>query len=97
VTVRFTATLLICLLGLVLIFKGLPPNRWFGVRTARTASDSAAWYQAHRAFGWIFLITGAVAGVLGLWPTTPIHPAAHLIGVLLVAAATVFVYRRYAA
>jgi len=95
--VQLLAALVFCALGAVLLFKALPPNRWFGLRTTRTLADPAVWYRAHQAFGWLFLITGLVAAILGLWPTTPVHPAWGLVGVLLVAAAGVVVYRRYAA
>ena len=95
--VQLIAALLFCAFGALLLFKALPPNRWFGLRTARTLADPIVWYRAHRAFGWLFLATGLVAATLGLWTTAPVHPAWGLVGVLVVAAATVLVYRRYAA
>ena len=95
--VQLLAALLSCAFGMVLLFKALPPNRWFGLRTTRTLADPAVWYRAHRAFGWVFLIAGLVVATLGLWPSTPVHPAWGLIGVLVVAATAVLVYRRYAA
>ena len=91
------AAALCCLLAALLIFKVIPPNRWFGLRTPRTTEDSSAWYRAHRAFGWVLLVTGVMAATFSLWPTTQVHPAFGLAGVLSVAAAIVFVYRRYAA
>jgi len=94
---QIIAATLFSAFGLLMIFRALPPNRWLGVRTARTLASPAAWYRAHRAFGWLFLITALVAAGLGLWPTTPVHTAWGLAGVLAVAAAAVFVYRRYAA
>jgi uncharacterized membrane protein len=96
-TVQLTATCFFCAIGLLLLFKALPPNRWLGLRTARTLANPAVWYRTHRALGWLFLVTALVAAVLALWPTTPVHPAWGLVGVLAVAAAFVFVYRRYAA
>jgi uncharacterized membrane protein len=86
-----------CLLGALLIFRAIPPNRWFGLRTPRTLKDPSAWYLAHRAFGWVFLVIGALIALFSLWPTTQVHPATGLVCVLLVAAAFLFVYRRYAA
>ena len=89
---------LICAVGIAFIFKTVPPNRWFGIRTPRTISDPVAWYRAHRAFGCIFLVMGlAIVAMLSLWPTTPVHPAAGLVSLLLVVAVVVLVYRRYAA
>ena len=94
---QLIAASFICAVGVLMIFKILPPNRWVGLRTARTLSDPAAWYRAHRAFGWLFLVTGLAALASRLWLTMSVHPAWGLAGVLSVAAATVFVYRRYAA
>jgi len=91
------AAAIICISGILLVCKALPPNRWLGVHTARTISDPAAWHRAHRAFGWVFLITGLVATVLILWPTTTAHPVWALFGVLAEAAAVLVIYRRYAA
>ena len=89
---------LICAVGIALICKAIPPNRWFGIRTPRTTSDPVAWYRAHRAFGCIFLAMGlAIVAVLSLWPTTLVHPASGLVSLLLVVAVAVLVYRRYAA
>src|SRR5690606_7276427 len=94
--VQLIAAFLSFAFGVLLLFKALPPNRWFGLRTARTLADRAAWYRAHRAFGWVFLIIGLVVAGLNLWPTMPVHPAWGVVGVLTVAAAAVVVYRRYA-
>ncbi|QNP40194.1 SdpI family protein [Lysobacter solisilvae (ex Woo and Kim 2020)] len=94
---QLTAALFFCALGVLLILKAIPPNRWFGLRTTRTLADPAVWYRAHRAYGWLFLAIGLVAATLGLWPTTPVHPAWGLVGVLVLASATILVYRRYAA
>ena len=93
----FLAATFCCLLAVLFIFKAIPPNRWFGLRTHQTVGDPGAWYRAHRAVGWIFLAIGFVVAALSLWPTTPAHPALGVVAVLLVAAALVFVYRRYAA
>ena len=86
-----------CLLGALFIFKAIPPNRRFGFVTPRTLGDPSAWYRAHRALGWVFLAIGIVVVILDQWPTTPVHPASGLVGIILVAAAFHFVYRRYAA
>ncbi|MGY1424148.1 SdpI family protein [Lysobacter sp. A289] len=97
-TAQIIAALFFCALGALLLLKAIPPNRWFGLRTPRTLADPVVWYRAHRAFGWILLIIGlAAAAAVGLWPTTPVDPAWGLFAVLVIAAATVIVYRRYAA
>jgi uncharacterized membrane protein len=95
-TVQLTVIGILFVFGVLLLFKALPPNRWFGLRTVRTLADAAVWYRAHRALGWVFLVTSLVAGGLGFWPNTPAHPAWELGGVLVVTTAFVLVYRRYA-
>jgi uncharacterized membrane protein len=97
VSIALIAASIFCAFGVLLVLKAVPPNRWFGLRTDRTLADSVAWYRAHQAFGWLFIAIGAVAAGFSLWPTTSVHPAWGLVGVLMVAAAFVFVYRRYAA
>ena len=82
--VQLIAALLFCAFAALLLLKAIPPNRWFGLRTPRTLTDPVVWYRAHRAFGWILLITGLVAAAaFGLWPTTPVHPAWGLFAVLV--------------
>ena len=87
----------IVLVGALHIFRVLPPNRWFGLRTKRTLSDPLAWYRAHAAFGWIFIAVGLVAAVISMWPARPVHPAWGLVGIAVIAAIAIRVYRRYAA
>ncbi|WP_425563048.1 SdpI family protein [Luteimonas vadosa] len=96
-TIHFLASLLLCAIGLVLLLGGLPPNRWFGLRTDRTLANPAAWYRAHRACGWFFLALGVAIFAMSLWPTIPVHPAWGLASVAVTVAAAVLVYRRYAA
>jgi uncharacterized membrane protein len=91
------AGLLIALMGVLLIRGALPPNRWLGLRTRRTAASCSDWYRAHRAMGWVIAALGLTISALSLWPTFPVHPATPLICVLVVAAAIIYVYRRYAA
>jgi len=88
--------LCVALAGTLLIFRALPPNPWFGLRTKRTLSDPLAWYRAHRAFGWVVLALGLAIAVLSMWPTYPAHPALGLVCIAVSAAAFIWVYRRYA-
>jgi uncharacterized membrane protein len=89
---------LLCIVGGLLVCKVIPPNRRFGLRTARTLADPVAWHRAHRAFGFVVLTIGLIVAVVaGLWPTTPAHPALGLVGALSGALAFLVVYRRYAA
>ncbi|SEK65191.1 SdpI/YhfL protein family protein [Kosakonia sacchari] len=49
----------------------IKPNRFYGVRTARTLHDEAAWYRANRVFGVAMLLCGAafflLSALLGNW------------------------------
>jgi uncharacterized membrane protein len=95
--VQLIASAVFCVLGTMLLFKTLPPNRWLGLCTPRTISSPEVWYRAHQAFGCVLLATGLLVSALTLWPATSVHRVWGLIVVLTVAGATVFVYRRYAA
>ena len=83
--------------GTLPLFGALPPNRWLGLRTRRTLSDTNAWYRAHKAFGWVLVAMGLAIAVLSMFPTYPVHPALLLTGPVLGGAAIVWVYLRYAA
>jgi hypothetical protein len=97
-------TLAFALLGLVFALLGVPlargevpPNRWYGFRTAKTLSDPSIWYAANRAQGIDLCIGGIVAAVAAaavylLWRAAPpqrlaLADAGILVAVL--AAATV--------
>jgi uncharacterized membrane protein len=54
------ASVVIALLSVPLILKVVPPNRWYGIRTAQTLSNRELWFRANRFAGWAFL---AAAGV----------------------------------
>jgi hypothetical protein len=96
-TVQLTATGILFVCGVLLLFNALPPNRWFGLRTARTLAVATVWYRAHRAFGLVFVVTSVAIGGLGLLPDMPAQPAWAIGGVLALAIAFVLMYRRYAA
>jgi hypothetical protein len=83
--------------GLLLVFRALPPNRWFGLRTTRTISDPVAWYSAHRAYGWIFVSAAAAVAALNLLPPSPFNPILGFTGTIAMGAAFLIVYFRYAA
>ena len=91
------ASLCFCLLGIFLVCGALPPNRRFGLITQRSLSDDAIWYRAHREFGSIFCWVGVLIGAISTSPDIHVHPAAGITGSLVVAAAFVAVFRRYAA
>ena len=49
------ATAVIASVSIPLILQVVPPNRWYGIRTAKTLSDRALWFRANRFAGWAFL------------------------------------------
>jgi hypothetical protein len=77
------------LLGLPLALKLVPPNRFYGYRTATTFASLDAWYQINFATGLALMAAGAVAGTLvlllsqGLFALKP--EARYLVGVMLTA------------
>jgi uncharacterized membrane protein len=54
---------LFILLGVPLYFRWIPPNRFYGFRTARTLADPAVWYPVNRVTGgWLTIIGAVTAG-----------------------------------
>jgi len=47
-------------LGIPLALGKVPPNAWYGFRTAKTLSSAAIWYPANRSAGIDFIIVGIV-------------------------------------
>ncbi len=41
----------------------VPPNRWYGFRTAATMSSPEAWHQANALMGWYMIVGQLVATV----------------------------------
>ena len=55
---------ILILLGLPLYFRRVPPNRFYGFRTARTLAEPAVWYPVNRVTGGWLILTGALtAGI----------------------------------
>ncbi|HEX8843015.1 MAG TPA: SdpI family protein [Pyrinomonadaceae bacterium] len=59
--------------GVVLVALGatgalgkVPPNKWFGMSTAKTLSDDKIWYDVHRIAGRGMLIAGGLLCVAAL-------------------------------
>ena len=48
------------------VMPRLRPNAIMGIRTGKTLSDPLLWARAHRLFGALFMITGAITIVLAL-------------------------------
>lgn len=52
---------LLCVVCVPLIFRRIPPNRFYGFRTAKTLSDERIWYEANATGGkWLFAAGAAV-------------------------------------
>lgn len=91
----------VVMLGLTFMAIGnlLPrtrPNIAFGVRTARTLSNTQLWQQVHRASGYTTVALGAVILIGGLVVTNS-TAAGFVMLAALIAAIVLFVsYRKYA-
>ena len=66
---------ILLLMGALLTFGAMPPNRWIGLRTARTLATCRDWSQAHRALGLITLCLVAIGVLLKIWPVHPLFQA----------------------
>jgi uncharacterized membrane protein len=54
--------LIIAILSLPLVFRMIPPNRWYGFRTRRTRANADVWYAANEYLGgWLFSLGILVA------------------------------------
>jgi hypothetical protein len=53
---------LIAAISVPLIFKMVPPNGVYGVRTSLTRSSSDVWYQANAFMGWALLAAAVASG-----------------------------------
>lgn len=51
----FVPSVISCVLAIPLILGLIPPNRWYGFRTARTLPDERVWYRVNTVGGWAFL------------------------------------------
>jgi uncharacterized membrane protein len=54
-------------LGIPLALRWVPPNRFYGYRTATTFSSVEAWYQVNRATGLALIAAGLISGILVLF------------------------------
>ena len=61
------ASCLVGLLGLPLYFGKIPPNRFYGFRTARTLADPKVWYPVNRVSGGWMAVTGALTAAAATW------------------------------
>jgi len=79
-------------LGIPLILRLVPPNRFYGFRTATSFSSADAWYQINFATGLALVAAGTMAGFLvlflshGLFTLKP--EVRYLVGILFTAIIT---------
>lgn len=52
--------------GVPLVLAWVPPNRWYGFRTARTLSSPAVWYPVNRTAGFGLMVAGILAALVNL-------------------------------
>lgn len=66
-----TGCLILMLIAIPLARQRIKPNRFYGVRTARTLRDEPTWYRANRRFGVAMLVCGVafflLSALLGSW------------------------------
>ena len=55
-------------LGVPLAMKKVPPNAWYGFRTARTLASPEVWYTVNRSSGRDLILAGVPAGAALLLP-----------------------------
>jgi uncharacterized membrane protein len=87
------AGLVIAAVGLLGLRERLPPNRFFGVRTAATLRDASTFRLANKVAGLPTMVaglTGMLAGIAGLLiAATPARIACAIIGLVGMLAITV--------
>jgi uncharacterized membrane protein len=54
----------IAIVSVPLLLKKVPPNAFYGFRTARTLGDRALWFRVNCFAGWAFLLASAVGAFL---------------------------------
>ncbi len=98
----FIPALLIFLLSIPLIGGIIPPNRGYGIRTAKTMSDPQLWYRANKFGGWALLFASGI--YLAMVLLVPYPPSAredfltwlsHLAIFVLPLLVSLFVIRMY--
>ena len=62
----FIPSVIFFLLSIPLILGLVPPNRGYGIRTAKTMSEPRLWYSANRFGGWTLLVSSGIYLVMTL-------------------------------
>ncbi len=56
----FVPAILFLLLSIPLIFRLMPRNWGYGIRTRKTLSSDGIWYPANQFGGWVFLVSSVI-------------------------------------
>jgi len=65
-------SIIFLLLSIPLILGLVPPNRGYGIRTAKTVSEPGPWYNTNRFGGWLLLVSSGIYLVM-----TRVSPSAE--------------------
>ena len=57
----------LALIAIPLILQRVPPNRLYGVRTAKTVADPEVWYRANTFGGWAMLSSAIATSLLAVF------------------------------
>ena len=60
-TVLLVAAIIVLIISIPLVFKWVPQNQIYGVRTKRTLADRDLWYRANRFMGWALVASSAIS------------------------------------
>lgn len=52
------------MVSIPLIFKMVPPNRWYGFRIPQTLSNQELWFRANWFAGWAFLVASMASATV---------------------------------
>ena len=62
----FILGLLFIGLGLPLVRRRIPRNRWYGFRVRKTLASDAVWYRANEVAGRDMVVAGAIVAIVAL-------------------------------
>lgn len=93
-TILYVAWSLILVLSIPLALNLVPPNGFYGFRTAKTLSDLQIWRQANSFSGWVFLVASLIGlGITYFEPGFAENSSTLLlVGILVLATIVSFIY-----